>query len=87
MKDQFGNDVPNDLVVVDSGHFVTKDDIAVILEKNWYECNGFILISSENLDESLYLLPEDCDLEIKEPIYYIGNILKRWNPIDGFYHA
>lgn len=87
MKDQFGNEVPDDLVVIDSGQYADERAVEIIMACDWYECNGYIMASASKLDEALYCQPEDCDLELKEPIYRIADGLKRWGKYDGFYHA
>ena len=100
MKDQYGQEIPDDLVVVDFGfepgeliNFIREpEEVQIISKADWYEVEGYplILASAEQIQYLCETDPLDCgypDNWKTIPIGRIANILKRWGPEDGFYHA
>lgn len=103
MKDQYGTEVPEDLVLIpypkvldDYGIDHTTTDILSRL--GWYELEeypGFIFVSaSEVKDEVLldimYPIGDVFNIEVckyDRPIAYISPCLHRFSVEDGFYHA
>jgi hypothetical protein len=58
------------------------------MQADWYEKNGLILISfSQILNEDITSELPDCDIYDLENITMIASPLKRFNSVDGFYHA
>lgn len=97
MKDQYGNTIPDDLVVPTYQPWLTDEEVKAIMDADWYEeeISGLILVPFSQLptgiSESAYMAPEDClDDPIEEmggDIFYIADCLKRFSPEDDFYHA
>jgi hypothetical protein len=101
MKDQYGTEVPSDLVVLPFGaapgkdviHFdaLEPEEVEVISAAAWYEVEGqegLILASAEFLG-GFGSDPEDCGIGItpETKINRIADVLKRYSWEDGFYHA
>jgi len=91
MNDQYGNKVPNDLVLVYDVDF-TPEEINLIDNADWYVVDlyhypGLLCVSADAID---YLLDDDpveeFNSEIKS-VSYVGKILHRYSIEDGFYHA
>ena len=91
LKDQYGNKVPNDLVILCGpyGHW-TEETLKKVVNAKWYEADGLLCVSAAEVDEP----------DIDEPVSYAGirltkrtkidkipHPLKRWSIEDGFYHA
>ena len=90
MKDQFDNDVPNDLVVLSGENpaDMTLEMLEAVDRADWYEVDGVLLVSAAAVP-GLESDPLDSGITLTETteVLYVGHILKRWNEIDGFYHA
>ena len=101
MKDQYGQEIPNDLVVLPFGagpgkdviHFdaLEPEEVGIIIKANWYEVvgqEGLILASADAI-VGWGSDPEDCwlDIEPETKINRIADPLKRYSWEDGFYHA
>jgi len=94
MKDQYGQAVPADLVVLPSYTLCTYEERAAIFRETWYEANGILLADLPMAAAGLCLDPRDVGLDVDEDgnlegceIRRIAAGLKRGNSIDGFYHA
>lgn len=102
MKDQYGQEVPGDLVVLQFGFDpespvvhgdpLEPEEVAIITAANWYEVEGregLILASYEAIEGLSELDPLDCGiLDLAgAKINRIADPLKRYSPEDGFYHA
>ena len=91
MKDQYDNEVPEDLVLVYDIDF-SPEEIALIDDADWYEVDlyhypGLLCVSAKAVE---YLFDDDPVEEFNSKIKtvnYIGRILHRYNEHDGFYHA
>jgi hypothetical protein len=85
MRDQYGNDVPTDLVVLPT--HLGLQDTKVVMSANWYEANGILMASYK----AIYGLSESDPLEPgvlpTDQILYVAHALKRYSKEDGFYHA
>lgn len=102
MKDQYGQEVPADLVVLhfgfEPGETVIRGDrlepeeIEIISATAWYEVEGvpLILASYEAIEGLSELNPLDYGIDLKATgikINRIADPLKRYSLEDGFYHA
>jgi hypothetical protein len=102
MKDQYGQEVPADLVVLhfgfEPGESVIRGDrlepeeVDIISKANWYEVEDvpLILASYEAIDGLSELNPLDYGIDLQAPEIKINRIadpLKRYSWEDGFYHA
>lgn len=102
MKDQYGQAVPADLVVLPVGAApgegvigfdpMDPEDVELITAANWYELagqEGLILASYEAIN-GFGSIPLDCGLDLAAlgiKINRIADPLKRYSWEDGFYHA
>jgi hypothetical protein len=88
MKDQYGNEVPDDLVLFPSYILSSSEEIETVIKAQWYEVNGWCLCASF---KELCGLSEDslADAGISKikTIDFVDDCLHRYNPEDGFYHA
>lgn len=90
MRDQYGNEVPDDLVVLD---LEPSELLSCELKKvglaDWYKVDGVILVSYRAVDGLTETDPVDAGIELNQSteILYINQVLHRWNGSDGFYHA
>ncbi len=88
MKDQYGNAVPDDLVLLPSQILSSSEEIETILKAQWYEINGWCLCASfveiGGLSEDAL---EDAGIDEPETIDYVDDCLHRYSLEDGFYHA
>lgn len=93
LKDQYGNDVPNDLVVLDDYlvTMLTKEQLDMVDKADWYEVENsdVILVSASAIDNLSETDPLDVgiDLAKAESIMLIDRPLHRYSSEDGFYHA
>ena len=88
MKDQYGNDIPKDLVLVPNINNLRNKDIKTVDRAAWYEQDGILLVSASEIG----FLSEDDPMEAgvipeEGKIMYVGSVLHRWSEEDGFYHA
>ena len=100
MNDQYGNSVPDDLVVLDfAPKELSSEELVKIDAIDWYRPDldahpGFknmILVSYCMLAKCIVGTfdgtdPQDCGLESISAVDYIESVLHRWGS-DGFYHA
>lgn len=96
-KDQYGETVPYDLVMVVWKDQMTRDEIKEIQAADWYVADGFlsvILVSREAIwsvadvwEEEAVLCAECFGIKPGTLIFKVADSLHRWNPYDGFYHA
>ena len=95
--DQYNNPIPTDLIMLDNSLITDfPDRLDLISYLDWYcpddKRIGYIFVSQSELSKDLpdfdfdYMQPVDLGLE-KSEFLKIDNYLKRWNEIDGFYHA
>lgn len=89
MIDQYGNAIPDDLIALSCGtDRFEADDLKIITDARWYE-----VTHSHGQDLAVSFLEiqgliEDSPLgDTPIDIAYVDDCLKRWNDIDGFYHA
>lgn len=89
MKDQFGSDVPNDLVVLDNpGDNQQLVEAALDANCTWYLANDRVILVSFAEYPFSETDPEDAGVHLESAdIYQIAHCLKRYNEVDGFYHA
>jgi hypothetical protein len=96
MKDQYGNAVPDDLVLLDCAVEQLDDaEIAAVDGLDWYELNGSfwrpILVGWSAFERALpgvdALGIDEYDIDLALGVSYIDAVLHRWNDEDGFYHA
>lgn len=95
MKDNYGCEIPTDLVLMPDIEYLNDDDLRLVVDAVWYDVfTGLepfddipaLCISSKEInglcDDSI----DDYDGPITE-VMQINEILKRWSIEDGFYHA
>ena len=91
MKDQYGDDVPGDLVVLDNSEEHNVYGLEAIDVADWYEASthrGIILVSAKVTQTETD--PSDVGIDLAAPnleIYLIDRPLHRYSVEDGFYHA
>jgi len=103
LKDQYGQDIPDDLVVLPFGiapgddanrvYPLKPETVEIYLKADWYEVEnyeGLILASAKAVEYESEDNPLDCgfpDNWQELPISRIADPLKRYSWEDGFYHA
>lgn len=101
MKDQYGGEVPDDLVVLNFGQApsdevilfdpVDPEEVGIITAADWYEVEGqegLILASFEAIQGMCEADPLDCGINLAGmKIHRIATPLKRYSWEAGFYHA
>lgn len=101
IRDQYGAEVPQDLVVIDFGfcpetliNFTREpEEVQTIYKADWYELEeyrGILLASAEQINFICETDPLDCGFpENWQSLTFsrVADPLKRWSPEDGFYHA
>ena len=91
MRDQCGNPVPDDLVLLPDYGDLDDAGRARVDAANWYvpagELSGPIMASAG----ALFFLseddPEDAGVDVSAGVLYVAAALHRGNAADGFYHA
>jgi hypothetical protein len=62
-----------------------------IIEADWYDIGGMLLVDTQGFSDDLMFAttsPEDAGIKKPDELpETIPQVLKRWNPEDGFYHA
>jgi len=89
MLDQYGNKVPDDLVILPPIQLLTSEDIdKIIMTARWYEINKYIIVASareiDNLSDDTF---ENAVGDEIQSIQLVSDVLKRYSLEDGFYHA
>lgn len=87
--DNRGMEVPKDLVLLPAASDVSPDDFSVVIDADWWEINGVLCASAEQIG---YLSEDDpldagVDVDHAQEILYVAAALHRGSPDDGFYHA
>lgn len=92
MKDQYDEEVPNDLVTMPCITHLDDADIKLVANATWYDVLvdmgdneevEILCVSAKAID---YLSEDDLCGEPKE-ILRVNDVLKRWSEEDNFYHA
>lgn len=91
MNDQYGNKIPDDLVLVYDIDF-TPDEIKLIDNADWYVVDlyhhkGLLCVSAKAVNYLLEDSPVDVFNSRIKTVEYVGMVLHRYNEYDGFYHA
>ena len=97
MKDQYDQDIPGDLVVLDQKPAeLSEAELCCIDRLEWYRPANYpflILVSYGALCQCIEGVfdetdPADCGVDgALGPIERIADCLHRWSAEDGFYHA
>lgn len=90
MKDQYGQAVPADLVVIPAFNLLNDAEVALIDRLDWYECKGILLVPENEAggdDPRDVGLQVDQDGNLTAEVKKVDRILHRYNQQDGFYHA
>lgn len=91
LKDQYGNPVPDDLVVLsrEKPQEFTELGLTLMDAADWYEVDGILLVSAKAVQSFLEVDPLDCGLKLSQrsQVFAVHSCLHRWNEEDGFYHA
>jgi len=90
MLDNYGEQVPDDLVLMPDISLLIDADIKLVVNVNWYDViledeSVWLCISAKAID---YL--EESDPNFEQPIIEImriNDVLKRWSVEEGIYHA
>ena len=100
MDDQYGNPVPDDLVILNID--VRKLNVAqrnAIHDLDWYQAAGnkdIILVSRRALVAGMRetrfgsfetLSPDEYGCDVKSGVIHINRTLHRWSPENGFSHV
>jgi len=95
MLDQYGNEIPTDLVSMPDINFLSDEGIKIVANADWYDIytgenygfDAWLCVSAKAIDYLSEENIEDClDRPIKE-VLIVNDVLKRWSEEDGFYHA
>jgi hypothetical protein len=86
MLDQYGNNVPDDLVLMPIFSWLTDEEVNLVFDADWYECDKLLFVSAWEID---YLSEASIGEIVKNinKITKVNDCLKRGNEDDGFYHA
>ena len=89
MRDQYDNELPSDLVVLDlDPSNLIRDEREKIVNARWYEADGVLLVPFNEIGGLTETDPLDAGVDItRTQVFYVDDHLKRYNPEDGFYHA
>lgn len=89
LKDQYGGEVPSDLVVLPTYSQLLPNEVAAVFRARWYKCDGVLMASLRAIPGLSEIDPEDCGVCLDENsvIERIAAPLKRGSKEDGFYHA
>lgn len=89
-KDQYGNPIPDDLVVLSGENpaDLTDHALRLIANADWYEASSVMLVPASQVENFLEAEPVDAGVDLAQvTVSKIADFLKRWNDVDGFYHA
>jgi hypothetical protein len=100
MDDQYGNPVPDDLVMLDLAVDELNDaQLAAVDRLDWYQPlsnPSTIVVGGSALEEAMRKSgfgqigttdPEEYECKVRLGVQYIAASLHRWSDEDGFYHA
>jgi len=93
MKDNYGHDVPTDLVALTCGpDRFTDDELRAIVDATWYEVihshGKDLAVSFSEVGWIEALNPLENPLgDTPIEVLWINDVLKRWSDEDGFYSA
>ena len=88
MKDQYGNAVPADLVVLPDFWILTPEEVEKINDMDWYECKGVLLLSRDDYggdDPQDVGLEVDPDGNLTAQVTKLDRACHRYSEADGFY--
>ena len=91
--DQYGQVIPADLVLIPDGKGIKASEAKVVEALDWWVCQEMILVPDNGMggeDPRDAGIPLDKDGNIDLPegsVMKVDDVLKRWNKVDGFYHA
>jgi len=87
LKDQYGDDIPNDLVLMPDMEFLDETDLEMIDNADWYEAHGILMVPASAINFLSEDDPVDADINLEtDEVWKIDNVLHRWSK-EGFYHA
>ena len=88
IMDQYGEQVPDDLVVLPDPQMLGEDEIKKVMDAPWYEAEGILMASAKAIDGLSEFDPKDAGIDLEETeVSAIDDPLKRYSKEDGFYHA
>lgn len=88
LLDQYGESIPNDLVVLPRYEDLGWEEIEIIESAAWYIANNILMASSEAIDYLSDTDPLDCGIDLSMvEVFRVDNGLHRGNEADGFYNA
>jgi len=90
MRDQYGNAVPADLVVLPDFWDLTPAEVEIVGKMDWWECKGVLLVEPNEFSEGDpqdYGLDVDSDGNLTGKVVKVDACLHRYSGEDGFYHA
>ena len=91
MLDQYGNEVPTDLIIPPNDVY-NEEEYHAIMKARWYDVDIFIAVSCEEIGPELAdrgTAFEDAGVDLaKEKVLFVQDMLHRYDDDgSGFYHA
>jgi len=96
MLDQYDKPIPDDLVLLPNINLLSDHNVRLVANAVWYDVevdlepdskeNGECIILCASA-EAIDYLSEDSPCGKVVGILRVNDVLKRWSPEDGFYHA
>lgn len=89
LYDQYDRPVPDDLVLLpDPSPGAEEAELAILMNADWYEADGVLLVSGAAIDWMGSADPLDAGVDLRKvDAALVDDALKRYSPEDGFYHA
>ncbi len=88
MRDQYGNAVPADLVVLPEFWILTPAEVEIVDKMDWWECKGVLLVEPNEFSEGDpqdYGLKVDPDGNLTAQVTKLDLACHRYSEADGFY--
>ena len=88
-KDQYGEKVPGDLVLLPDIEGLSQEEIDIIDNADWYEVNRILMASAKQIKYLSEDNPLDAGIDPyhrNTNVYYVDHALHRYDD-EGFYHA
>jgi len=86
MTDQYGKKVPTDLVLMPDIKLLSRREIKLVADQDWYECDGILLVSASAIHFLSEADPSEAGIVLSS-VTKVNGLLKRWSLEDGWYHA
>jgi len=88
MLDQYGLEVPTDLVLLPNIDLLSAAEIELVDDADWYEIDGVLCVSAAQINHLSDDDPADAGVTIGpgSEVFYVQRILHRYEP-GAWYHA